>query len=48
MDKELVGWLQPESCGQWLYVQVKIGDKWCVPPMGLSWDWSSSTSLSVT
>lgn len=21
-DKELVGWLQPKSCGEWLYIQV--------------------------
>ena len=26
VDKELVGRLQPGSCGQWLYVQVEAGD----------------------
>ena len=26
-DRELVGWLQPEGCGQWLYVQVEASDK---------------------
>lgn len=29
MDKELMGWLHPESGGQWLHVQVEAGDKWC-------------------
>ena len=24
MDKELVGWPQPEGCGQWFYVQVEM------------------------
>ena len=26
MDKELVAWLQPEGCGQWLFVQVEAGE----------------------
>ena len=29
VDKELVGRLQPEGCGQWLNVQVGAGDKQC-------------------
>lgn len=31
LNKELVGRLQPEVCGQWLHVQVKAGDEQCVP-----------------
>lgn len=27
MDKELVGWSQPEHCDQWLFVQVKASHK---------------------
>ena len=30
MDKELSGRSQPESCSQWLFVQVEAGDKWCL------------------
>lgn len=29
VDKELVGMSQLEGCGQWLYVQVTVSDKWC-------------------
>jgi len=29
MDKELVGWSQPEGSGQWLDVQMDAGDKCC-------------------
>ena len=28
---ELVEWSKPESCGQWLYVQVKASDERCPP-----------------
>ena len=31
MDKELIRRMQPEGCGQWLYVQVGIGNEWCLP-----------------
>ena len=31
MDKELVGWLEPESCCQRLCVQVEASDGWCLP-----------------
>lgn len=27
----LFGWLQPEGCGQWLYVQVEASNEWCPP-----------------
>lgn len=33
MDNELTGWTQPETCGQWFYVQVETGDEW--HPSGL-------------
>jgi len=33
VDKELIGRLQPEGSGQWLNVQMEIGDKW--GPSGL-------------
>jgi len=33
VDEELVGWLHPEGSGQWLNIQMEIGDKWC--PSGL-------------
>ena len=30
VDKELVGWFQPESCGRRkLYVQMGTGSEWC-------------------
>ena len=29
VDKELVGWSQPEGSGQQLNVEMEIGDKWC-------------------
>jgi len=29
VDKELVGWLQPEGSAQWLDVQMDAGDEWC-------------------
>ena len=29
VDKELVGWSQPDGSGQWLNVQMEINDKWC-------------------
>ena len=29
MDGELIGWSHPEGSGQWLNVQMEIGDKWC-------------------
>lgn len=28
-DKILTGWLQPERCGQLLYVFVEASDEWC-------------------
>jgi len=28
LNKELAGWSQSESCGQWLSVQAQTGDKW--------------------
>lgn len=28
VDKELVRWLQPACCGQWLYIQVDAGHEW--------------------
>ena len=31
VDKELVECMQPEACGQGLYVQVEAGDEWCAP-----------------
>ena len=27
--------LQPEGCGQWLYVQVEAGREWCSPRFSL-------------
>lgn len=33
VDKELVGWLQPEGCAPWFYVQMEAGDEW--HPTGL-------------
>ena len=35
VDKELVGRLQPECCGQWLCIQVEANNKWCPPGV---WD----------
>ena len=29
MDKQVLGRLQSEGCGQWLCVQVEAGHKWC-------------------
>ena len=29
MDKELIGWSQPEGNGQWFDVQMDTADKWC-------------------
>jgi len=29
VDKELVGWLQPEGSGQRLDVQMDASEKWC-------------------
>ena len=29
MNKELVGWPQPEGSGQWLYIQMDTGEKCC-------------------
>lgn len=43
MDKELVGWLQPEGWGQWLYVQVDAGTQ-VVLSKDPSWDHISLTS----
>lgn len=31
VDNELFGSPQPESSGQWFYVQMKAGDEWCLP-----------------
>lgn len=36
VDKELAGWMYPESCGQWLCVQEEVSDEWSVRV--LSWD----------
>ena len=36
MDNELVGRSQPKGCGQWLCVQMKVGDEWCL--QGATWD----------
>ena len=35
VKKELVGRLQPEGCGQWLYVQVEAHNERCVPRVHL-------------
>jgi len=35
LDKESAGWLHSESGGQWLYVQVEIGDEWCSLGIGV-------------
>lgn len=33
VDEKLVGWLHSEGGGQWVNVQMDIGDKWC--PLGV-------------
>ena len=38
--------MQPKGCDQWVCVRVEAGHRRC--PSGLSWDWCSSTSLSIT
>jgi len=35
LDKESAGWLHSESGGQWLNVQVEIGDEWCSLGIGV-------------
>ena len=34
MDKEVVGWWQPEGRGQWVHVQVEAGAELGVLPEG--------------
>jgi len=34
VDKEWVGWSQPDGCGQRLYVQVEASNEWC--PLGVN------------
>lgn len=31
MDKELVGWLEPDGCCQWLYIQANVSHECCFP-----------------
>lgn len=45
MDKKLVGWPHPEGGGQWLDVQMEVGDEWC--PSGIQTG-TSAVSSSVT
>jgi len=35
MEKDLAGWSQSKSCGQWLHVQVEASDEQCTSGVGI-------------